>query len=144
VFGLCRKRYFPVANGHIQSLCDSIAPSGLTAAFSTHSRHTAGYNVTISFRNEKSKSNILLKTSVAVYFYMIGALILNRLPTCLFPNVYKNATKGVCISLARYGPWFDVLNSRSCLSGQCQWEMSHKLEVNNNNIINNNKLIFTY
>ena len=50
--------YFPVANGHIQRLCESIARACLTAAFNTHSRHAVGYNARISLRNEKSKINI--------------------------------------------------------------------------------------
>jgi hypothetical protein len=60
-FRLCRMCYIPVANGHIQSLCDSIAPKCLTAAFSTHSRNTVVYSTKISFRNEKSRSNIRTK-----------------------------------------------------------------------------------
>jgi hypothetical protein len=120
-FGLCRMRYLSVANGHILSLYDFIAPTRLTAAFNMHSRQTVGYNATISFRNEKSKSNIRPKN--IDYHTLLNDRCSNFdqvLHTCLLPNVYKTSTKGVFVILVRYGPNFDVLNSGSCSSGHFQ------------------------
>jgi hypothetical protein len=131
-FRLCRMRYLLVslANGHIQGLCDSTAPTCLTAALSMHSRQAVGYNATISFWNEKSKSNIRPKNIGCHTLLNYRCSNFNQvLHICVFPNVYKTSTKCLCIILARYGPQFDTLNSGSCSSGHFQWEMSKKFNV---------------